>query len=144
MPRPGSLTLLLDQFVLLDLSVANEDDAVRMQRDVVLVRDQDDRVALLVQALEQRHDFVAGRGVEVAGRLVGEQDGRVDSRARARWRRAGADRPSSSFGLWCMRRSRSTAAAPAWRVSMRSSAGMPAVDQRQLDVVQRRWRAAAG
>ena len=36
-----------------------------------------DGVAVLVQALEEAHDFVAGGGVEGAGGLVGQQDRRV-------------------------------------------------------------------
>ena len=51
--------------------------AVRERGDVGFVRDQDDGVAGLVQAGEQRHDLGAGLRVEVAGRLVGEQDRRV-------------------------------------------------------------------
>ncbi len=59
------------------LAVADVDDAVRVFGDVVLVRDQDNRVALLVQAIEERHDLQAGLRVEVAGRLVGQNDRRV-------------------------------------------------------------------
>ena len=66
-----------DLLVLFDLAVADVDDAVSVHGDIVLVRDQYDGVALLVQALEQRHDFVAGRGIEVAGRLVRQQDRRI-------------------------------------------------------------------
>ena len=43
--------------------------------DVVLVGHQDDGVAFGVQTIEQRHDLVAGLGVEIAGRFVGEDDG---------------------------------------------------------------------
>ena len=79
--RYGVLRRALDVF--LDLSVADVDDAVRVRRDVGFVRDEDDRVAGLVQLGEQPHDFDAGLRVEVAGRLVGEQDRRVvDERAR--------------------------------------------------------------
>ena len=47
--------------------------------------DQDDGVAGTVQALEDRHDLDAGLRVEIAGRLVREQDGRiVDERPRNR------------------------------------------------------------
>ena len=50
--------------------------------DVVFVRDHDDRLARVVQLLEHLHDFVAGLGVEVTGRLVGQDDvGVVDQRA---------------------------------------------------------------
>src|SRR5262245_65569130 len=66
----------LAALVRLDLAVADEDRAVRVVRDVALVRDQDDRVALIVQPLEQLHDLLAGGRVEVAGRLVAAQDRR--------------------------------------------------------------------
>ena len=70
---PSGLSGLL-ALVRLDLAVADVDRAVRVVGDVALVGDQDDGVALLVQPLEEAHDLVAGRGVEVAGRLVGQQD----------------------------------------------------------------------
>ena len=79
------LTYFWNLFVFGDLTVANEDDAMRVHGDVVLVRDQHDGVALLMQPLEQRHDFVAGGGIEVAGRLVREQNrGSIHQRARDR------------------------------------------------------------
>src|SRR5207302_9342981 len=68
---------LLDLFVPLYLTVANVNDTVSVHGDVVLMRYQDYRVALLVQALEQRHDLVAGGRVEGAGRLVRQEDRRV-------------------------------------------------------------------
>jgi len=52
--------LFLYRFVRSDLSVADEDAAVRVLRDVVLVRDQNDGVALAVQVGEKGHDFLAG------------------------------------------------------------------------------------
>src|SRR5712692_6497236 len=58
-------------------AVADVDDAVGVERYVVLMGDQHDGVALAVQALERRHDLVAGGAVEVAGGLVGQQDGGV-------------------------------------------------------------------
>src|ERR1039457_2989744 len=73
---------LLDSLVLLDFAVADVNDAVGMQGDIVFVGDQDDGIALLVEALEEAHDFVAGGGIEVAGGFVGQQNGRVvDERA---------------------------------------------------------------
>src|SRR5262245_57597508 len=43
---------LLNSFVLLDLTVTNRDHAVRAVRNVVLVRNHDDRVAFRVETLE--------------------------------------------------------------------------------------------
>ena len=54
------------------------DDALGVLGDVRLVRDEDDRAAvLLVELLERPEDDLAGSGVEVAGRFVGEDQGRV-------------------------------------------------------------------
>src|ERR1017187_2170328 len=75
-------TKLLDSFVRFHLAVADVNDAVGVQGDIVFVGDQDDGIALLVEAFEEAHDFVAGGGIEVAGGLVGQQNGRVvDERA---------------------------------------------------------------
>ena len=53
---------------------------LRIGGDVRLVRDEHDGDAVaLIQFAEQRHDFLAGVGVEIAGRLVGQQQlGLVD------------------------------------------------------------------
>ena len=51
---------LPDPLVLLDLTVANRDYAMRAFRDVVLVRHHDDGVAFRVETLEQVHDLHAG------------------------------------------------------------------------------------
>jgi len=53
------------------------DDALGVFGDVALVGDHQDRPAGVVQLLEQSHDLFAGLRVEVAGRLVGEQEGRL-------------------------------------------------------------------
>jgi len=55
-------------------SDAEADDAARVTRDGFLVRDHDERVAQLVEVLEERHDLDARLGVQVPGRLVGEDD----------------------------------------------------------------------
>ena len=60
-----------------DLAVAHGDDAVGVGGDVGLVGDDDDGDALLAVERHQRlHDLVRGAGVEIAGRLVGEQQAR--------------------------------------------------------------------
>ncbi len=51
--------LLLHGLVGSDLAVADENDAVRMLRDIVLVRNQNNRISLPVQILEEPHDLVA-------------------------------------------------------------------------------------
>ena len=56
---------------------------MRVFGDVVFVGDQHDGVAFAMQAIEERHDLVAGLRVEVAGRFVGEDDRRpIDQRTR--------------------------------------------------------------
>ncbi len=67
-----------------DVAVAHRDDAVGVGGDVGFVGDDDDGHALLAVERDQGlHDLVRGAGVEIAGRLVGEQQARrVDQRAR--------------------------------------------------------------
>ena len=60
-----------------DDTVANVDDAMGEFGDVVLVGDEDDGVALRMEFVEEAHDLVAGLRIEVSGRLVGEEDGRL-------------------------------------------------------------------
>src|SRR4029077_18126046 len=66
---------LASAFVFFDVAVAEADHAVCVQCAVSCVGDKNDRVALLMQAREESHDFFAGLRVEVAGGLVGEEDG---------------------------------------------------------------------
>ena len=67
-----------------DLAVAHDDHPVRIGADVRLVGHQDHGDALLaIELADDLHDLVRGAGVEVAGRLVGQQHGRaVDQRPR--------------------------------------------------------------
>ena len=69
--------------VLHDHAVLEVDGARAPGGDVALVGDDHDGDAALgAQAREHLHHLVAGRGVEVAGRLVGQQQRRlVDQRA---------------------------------------------------------------
>src|SRR3972149_5499087 len=56
-----------------DASVAHQDHARRVLRDVVLVGDEDDREPPLpVEPLQDLHDLEAGPAVEVARGVVGE------------------------------------------------------------------------
>jgi len=71
------MLVAVDRSVALDQAVAQAHDTARVARNVFLVGDDDDGVALLVKLLEERHDLLAGAGVEIAGRLVGEDDGGI-------------------------------------------------------------------
>src|SRR5262249_28547953 len=63
--------------VLNELAVAERDQAVGVGGGDGVVGDHDHRLAELVNSLaHQREDIGAGLGVEVAGRLVGEDHGR--------------------------------------------------------------------
>src|ERR671916_708188 len=66
-----------------DAAVGQEQDAVGAGRRARVVRDHDRRLAVELDRLaQQRQHLVPGLRVEVAGRLVGEQDGRLgDQRA---------------------------------------------------------------
>ena len=68
---------LLHPLVFFHFSVADVDDAVSVQGDIVLVGHQHNGITLRVEALEQSHDFVAGSRVQVSGGLISQQDGRV-------------------------------------------------------------------
>ena len=58
---------------------------MRVCCDVRFVGDEDDGVALFVQARKQRHNFFAGLRIKIAGGLVRKQNGRiVHQRARNR------------------------------------------------------------
>ena len=60
-----------------DLAVGEEDDAVGVRRGDRVVGDHHDRLAVVVDAAPQQLEHLrAGAGVEVAGRLVGEDDPR--------------------------------------------------------------------
>src|ERR1700749_4246105 len=73
-PGPG---LVGNGFVAFNFTVANVNYAMGMKRDVVLVRNQDDGVSLIMKPLEEGHDFVSRRGVQVSGRLVSQKNGRT-------------------------------------------------------------------
>ena len=67
---------------LFDKPVGNADCAMCVARHFGIVRNQDDRDSLGVQPLEHPQDLVAGAGIEVARRLVGQQERRpVDQRS---------------------------------------------------------------
>ena len=66
-----------------DLSVAHRQDACGTVGERGVVRDDDECRAALVDAVEERRDLRAGGLIELAGRLVGEQQARtVGQRAR--------------------------------------------------------------
>ena len=73
--------VLLDGQIGQHLAVLHADDPPGVAGDVRLVRHHDDRLPGVVQLVEQAEDFLARAAVEIAGRLVGQQDrGLVDQR----------------------------------------------------------------
>ncbi len=58
-----------------DAAVSDVNDALATRGDVGFVGHDEDGLALAVEFGEEVEDFDAGLGVEVSGRLVGEQDG---------------------------------------------------------------------
>src|SRR5690625_2894440 len=75
--RPNGRKLRLLPLVGLDQAVAQRDDPLRLLGDLRFVGDYYDRRALAVQLVEEPHYLLAGTGVEVAGRFVGEEQRRV-------------------------------------------------------------------
>ena len=69
---------LCDVFVPDNHAIIDVQDAAGVLGDVGLMRHQDHRDALVdVQLLEEAHHLGAGLGVQVAGRLVGQDDARI-------------------------------------------------------------------
>ena len=65
-----------------DHAVTHEDVALRVGSDVLLVRHHDDCNSAFVELLENCHDLDARAAIEIAGRLIRQQDlGIVDQRA---------------------------------------------------------------
>ena len=60
-----------------DVAVTQEYDSMRMVGDFGFVGHENDRMSGPVELVEQTHDFGARRGIEIPGRLVGEQDARL-------------------------------------------------------------------
>ena len=58
-------------------AVSNAHNTLRLVGELLVVRDEDNRLALGVQALEQLHDLHAGARIERAGGLVGQDDLRL-------------------------------------------------------------------
>ena len=60
--------------VAVDAAVLHADDPLGVAGHALLVGDQDDRLPFRVELIEQGQDVLAGLAVEVAGRLIGQQD----------------------------------------------------------------------
>jgi len=67
-------TRLLNTFVFFDLAVANGYYPVGACGNVRFMGNDDNRVSLGMELLKERHDFIAGRGIQGSRRLVRQQD----------------------------------------------------------------------
>ena len=73
------------EMILPDQPIPHNNVSLRVGGDVLLVRDHDDRDAVLVELLKNRHDLDAGAAVEIPGRFIRQQHLRIiDQRARNR------------------------------------------------------------
>ena len=76
-----------------DATVLDADGAVGARSNLRIVGDHDDGlVKTSARFAKQREHLVAGRAVEISCRLVSENDLRLRSEGRGRWRRAAAGR----------------------------------------------------
>src|SRR3989441_1172708 len=119
-----------------DVAVAQRHDPRGVPRDVVLVGDHHDRLALAMQVGEHAHQLGARCGVEVPGGLVGEQDARLVHE------RPGDRHPlplpaRQLVRLVCHAVAQSHALERPPRAPPPVRRGHPGVDQRQLHVVER-------
>src|SRR5438874_5503515 len=71
------LGLLLVACVAFDQTIAQENRAPGVPRNVGLVRDDDDGVAVLIKIFEQLHDLFAGLRIEVTGRFIRQNYRRI-------------------------------------------------------------------
>src|SRR4051812_43932875 len=69
--------LLIVTLIGFNLTIAHANDAFGPGSDVVFVRYHDDRLACDVEPNEHLHDLVAGFRIEIASRLVRENDVRI-------------------------------------------------------------------
>ncbi len=118
------------------LAVAELDLTPGVLGDVGLVGDQEHGVAGLVQLVEEVHDLGRGGRVEVAGRLVGEEDRRVVDQ-RAGDGHALALAAGELVGLVVHALAEPDPLQGAARPFPALAARHAGVDQRQLDVLQR-------
>ena len=65
------------RFDAFDCAVFQMENALGKRGNARLMRDDDQRMPLLMQCREQRHDLVAGAAVKVAGRLIGQNHARL-------------------------------------------------------------------
>ncbi len=66
-----------DLLVALDLAVADMDHATGVIGDVRLVGNDDNRMSSPMELLKDRHELDPRGVVEIAGRLIGQQNARI-------------------------------------------------------------------
>ena len=131
--RSASLKIIPD-VLSLDPAVAHHERPAGARRDRLVVRDDDHGRAVVLDAIEQLGNLLAGRAIQLAGRLVGQQKhGPVGERA--------GDRDPLHFAAGELRRKmvRAMREADVLQQLGRASTASPRVDSgfglRQLDVL---------
>src|SRR5262249_15280075 len=120
-----------------DLPVGQADRPRALGGDRPLVRDEDERVASRVELLAQVEDLASGRRVEGAGRLVGEEERRLGHES-AREGDALALAAAQLVRLVLHALAQAHPRQRAHRQLAPLARAHAAVDERQLDVLQRR------
>ena len=110
--------------------VAEHVPRVHALRQLEVVGDDDqDRLLPLVQVDEQRRDGVGRFLIEVAGRLVAQDQAAGAAPARAPAPRAASRRRTARAGRWCSR-----AASPTWSIRSRARRSTPSTASRATSV----------
>lgn len=71
------------EIIIHHFAILNADDPFRLRRNPIIMCNENHGAALLAELMQDAHDLLAGMGIKVAGRLVGQNDRGRASTARA-------------------------------------------------------------
>ena len=108
-----------------DLALAHHDDPIAFAQFFGLMLDHEQTQALLAHPPNQREDFGAPLGIEIAGRLIEYDHAGLQARAPRRSRGAASRRPTATSDRDPRSRASPTAAAPGRSARAISSRGIP-------------------
>ena len=62
------------EIIIHHFAILNADDPFRLRRNPIIMCNENHGAALLAELMQDAHDLLAGMGIKVAGRLVGQND----------------------------------------------------------------------